>query len=313
MRPDGKKIKNPDPMYAVAAHLMTKRSDAHNEITIDIPVEPMEKYIHKLRNNGQKMSHMALILAAYIRTVSEFHELNRFVVNKTIYARTEFSVGMVVLKAGQRKDETMGKMYFEMDNTIFDVQNKIEEYVSRSRQPDDSNGMDKAVKILNFPGVLRFGVNMMRWLDKHGWMPKLIVDASPFHNSLVITNLASIRTNHIYHHCYDFGTVSVFLAMGNMREVPKRVRGEIVFEKCLPMGIVMDERICTGSYFALAFQRFKEYCANPELLEQPPKEVIQDYPFKERKAKKNKKIEEDASINDNENNVKEETKEEVTV
>ena len=88
--------------------------------------------------------------------------------------------------------------------------------------------------------------------------------------SMGITNLASIRTNHIYHHCYEFGTTSVFLAMGNTREVPKRKVGEIVFEKCIPIGVTMDERICSGSYFATAFKVLKKYLKQPELLEEKP-------------------------------------------
>ena len=99
---------------------------------------------------------------------------------------------------------------------------------------------------------------------------------SPFHMSLGITNLASIRTNHIYHHCYEFGTTSVFLAMGNSREVPKRKGGEIVFEKTIPIGVTMDERICSGSYFARVFRRMMQYLRDPALLELPPEKVEDD-------------------------------------
>ena len=34
-------------------------------------------------------------------------------------------------------------------------------------------------------------------------------------------------------------------------------KGEIVLEKCIPMGVVMDERIASGHYFATAFSRMK--------------------------------------------------------
>ena len=30
-----------------------------------------------------------------------------------------------------------------------------------------------------------------------------------------------------------------------------------VFEKCIPIGCVMDERICSGIYFATAFKKFR--------------------------------------------------------
>ena len=127
------------------------------------------------------------------------------------------------------------------------------------------------------------GVGLFKFLDKHGLLPKFIIDMSPFHNSLVISDLISIRTNHIYHHIYEFGTTSLFIAMGNLREVPHRKGNEIEFERCIPLGIVMDERICSGSYFALAFQRLKQYLKDPTLLETPPEQVIEDPCLKKKK------------------------------
>lgn len=58
-----------------------------------------------------------------------------------------------------------------------------------------------------------------------------------------------------------------------MREVPVRSGDEVVFERSMPMGIVMDERICSGVYFSAVFHRFKQYLTNPALLEGPPKVV----------------------------------------
>lgn len=271
MRADGKRIKNADPMYTVAAYIMNKRVDSMNMITIDIPVEPIKEYISEKRKQGINISHMAVVLAAYLRTVKEFPELNRFVVNKKIYQRNEIAVGMVVLKAGQVDHGTMSKMYFDENNTIFEVNDIINKYVEENRETPDNNSTEKLIKVLlSLPGILPVGVAVFKWLDKHGLLPKSIIDASPFHMSMGITNLASIRTNHIYHHCYEFGTTSLFMAMGNTREVPKRKGDEIVFEKCMPIGVTMDERIASGSYFAIAFRKMRAYLRNPEQLEIPP-------------------------------------------
>ena len=277
-RADGKRLRNTDPMYTVAPFIMDKRYDAMNMITIDIPVEPMQKYINEKRKEGHNFSHMALILAAYIRTAAEYPQLNRFIMNKRIYARTEFPVGMVVLKAGQADNGTMAKMYFDFEDTLFDVDRKINEFVEDNRQVPDANPTEKLIKVLlNIPGLLPVGIALFKFMDRHGLLPKAIIKASPFHASLVISNLASIRTNHIYHHCYEFGTTSVFFAMGNSREVPKRKGGEIYFEKCMPIGVVMDERICSGSYFAIAFRRFKSYLADPSKLETPPTVINKEF------------------------------------
>ncbi len=277
MRKDGIRLKNAEPMYTVAAHIMDKRTDSMNMITLDIPLEPIQKYINEKRKQGIRLSHIAVFLAAFAQTVAEFPQLNRFVVNSNIYARNELAVGMVVLKSGETSDGTMSKMYFKPDNTVFEVNDIINEYVEANRNTPEDNGTEKMIKVLlGIPGLLRVGVKVFKFLDKHNLLPKKIIDISPFHNTMVISNLASIRTNHIYHHIYDFGTTSLVITIGNSREVAKRKGGEIVYEKCMPLGVVMDERICSGSYFAIAFRKMKQLLSNPELLEVPPTQVKED-------------------------------------
>lgn len=277
MRADGRRVRNTDPMYTVAAHIMNKRTDAMNMITIDIPYDPIQDYLNEKRKQGVALSHMDVLVAAYMRTVAEFPELNRFIVNSKVYARNEYPVAMVVLKSGQADQGTMSKMYFNVDNTIFDVHNIIEKYVAENRENPENNGTEKIIKfLLSVPGLVRWGVRFFKLLDRYGLLPKFVIDMSPFHNSLVISNLISIRTNHIYHHCYEFGTTGVFITMGNLREVAKRKGGEIVFERCIPLGVVMDERICSGAYFAMAFRKMKKYLKDPTLLEVKPEVINKD-------------------------------------
>jgi hypothetical protein len=275
-RADGKRVRNTEPMYAIIPYILKYRYDSMNYITEYIPYRPIHDYIRAKRKEGYRFSHMSVLLAAYTRCVAEFPYLNRFVVNKKIYSRNELCVSMVVLRPGD-VDGTMSKVYFEKTDTIYDVDRKINEFVNGNRAGAETNSTDKLMKVLlSVPGLVNAGIGLFKWLDLHGLLPKAIINASPFHCSLVISNLASIRTNHIYHHCYDFGTTSVVMAAGNSREVAKRKGGEIVFEKCLPLGVVMDERIASGSYFAMAFRRMKQYLKDPSLLETPPTEVKPD-------------------------------------
>ena len=270
MRKDGTRVRGADAMYTLIPYVMKHRYDAMNMIEIDIPIAGMQAYLNQKRKEGFQMSHLGVVLAAYLRTAAEYPLLNRFVVNKRIYARNEFSIAMAVLKPGETEG-TMSKMYFDMTDDIFDVHRKMDAYIERNRQAGDTNATDDLMRtLLRIPGLANVGVGLFKLLDRYGLLPKSLIDASPFHASLVVTNLASIRTNHIYHHLYEFGTSSLFVALGNMREVARRIRGEIVFERCLPMGIVMDERICSGSYFARVFRRFRQYLLDPSLLEGPP-------------------------------------------
>lgn len=270
-RADGKRVRKADPMYTVVPYIMNKRNDAMNMTTVDIPVEPIQDYINAKRKEGVRLSHMSVVTAAYLRIAYEFPLLNNFIVNKKIYTHNEFKVAMVVLKSLVTEEETMSKVQFELDDNIFEVNEKIDVYVETNRQVSAKNNTDKMISFLvSLPGVCNIAVGIFKLLDRYGLLPKFITDLSPFHASLTITNMASIRTNHIYHHIYNFGTTSVFIAMGQNREVPKKKNGEIVFEKCIPLGVVMDERICSGLYFAKAFRAFKNYLANPALLEEKP-------------------------------------------
>ena len=265
MRSDGVLVKNADPIYLIIPYVIQKRYDSMNMITLEIPVEPMQKYIKTLREEGQTISYMSILIAAYIRTVLEFPKLNRFIKNKRIYDRNEFCISLVVLKDDY---ETMSKIYFDLTDTIFTVRDKVEEYISQNRSSANSNETDDLIKSLTrFPVLLNITFFMYRLLDEIGLLPKKLIDSSPFHASLLFSNLASIRTNHIFHHVYEFDTTSIAITMGNMHEVPMRTKNEVKMKRCIPLGIVMDERICSGKYFSQAYRRFTAYLADPALLE----------------------------------------------
>ncbi len=269
MRSDGTIIRNEDPMYYLIPHFLTKRYDAMNMVTVDIPEAPLKAYMNQKRKEGRRVSHLALLITAYLRTMEEYPAINRFISGtKKAYQHNDISVSMVVLKPGG--NDTMSKIYLDPGDDVFTVQDKVTEYISTNRQEGEANGLDRVMNILcRFSFLLGFVVGIFRFLDHFGLLPKALIKVSPFHASLLISNLASIRSNYIYHHVYQFGTTSVAITMGNMREVPHRSRdGGVELERCIPLGVVMDERIANGHYLNLAFACLKRYLANPELLEE---------------------------------------------
>ena len=84
MRVDGRRVKGINAMYALVPQFLTRRYDAMNMITLDIPSEPMRLYMNEKRREGVHISHLALIIAAYLRTAAEFPHINRFIGNKKI-------------------------------------------------------------------------------------------------------------------------------------------------------------------------------------------------------------------------------------
>ena len=269
MRPDGKRVKGLPPIVAAIPYIMPKRYDAQNTITEYIDEDVIRDYLRSKRREGKRISHMALLIAAYYKATLLNPKINYFVVNRKIYERNHFCVSFAMLKQlpDGSPDETTVKLYIEPTDTLFTIEEKMQKLIEENSVTENKNSTDKfAGFMLSIPGLPRFVLWLARLLDNIGLLPRFIVDLSPFHTSMFITNLASIKTSYIHHHCYDFGTTSVFICMG--LPVADFLSGDYS-KKIMPLGVVMDERICTGYEFALFKSDFRRFLKKPESLECP--------------------------------------------
>lgn len=268
MRPDGKRVKGLSPILAAMPYIMPKRYDAQNTVTEYIDEEAIKQYIRQKRREGKRLDHMSVIMAAYYKAALQNPKINYFVMNRKIYERNHFCVSFVVLKkqADGTADQTTLKVYLEKNDNVFKIYDRMQKLVALNTQAAHANNTDKFARfMLSLPLLPRFVLWLATTLDHYGLLPRFIVDLSPFHTSLFITNLASIRTSYIHHHCYEFGTTSVFVCMG--KPVPDFISGNYD-KKVMPLGVVMDERICSGHEYAAFCNDFRRYLAHPEVLEQ---------------------------------------------
>lgn len=284
-RADGYRVRGNDAMYELVPYIMPYRYDASNSVTVDIDLDLMQDYIKKCRKKGINMSHMSIIIAGALRIASQNPFLNRFVMNRKIYARNHFCVSFVTLQPGKTSD-TVNKLYFNLDDDIFTVNKKVLEAIERTQQPTSQNALDKLMaSLVRIPFLVGAAVGVLKFIDKYFTLPFSIINASPFHTSLFITNLASIRTNAIYHHLYEFGTAGIFISMGQPEKKVEK-NGETVEErKIMPLGIVTDERIANGHYYGRCFRELNRYYRNPELLEVPPEQIVKDPDVKKQNPK----------------------------
>lgn len=217
MRPDGTRVKDLPPLVAAIPYIMPKRYDAWNTITENIDEEVIKAFIRDQRRAGVRLNHMSVIIAAYYKATLENPKLNYFVMNRKIYKRNHFCVSFVIMKRlpDGSPSETTLKIYLEPEDTVFTVNEKIKTAIEANRDTAQSNSTDRFARFMfSVPGLPGFVVGLAYFLDKHGLLPRKIIDLSPFHTSLFITNLASIKTSYIHHHCYEFGTTSIFVCMG---------------------------------------------------------------------------------------------------
>jgi len=125
--------------------------------------------------------------------------------------------------------------------------------------------------------ILRFTVAFLVFLDYFDLLPQKIIDASPFHGSVFITDMGSIGLSSIYHHLFNIGNLPMFIAIGAKRKVNElNSKGEVVTKKYIDFKFVVDERICDGFYFSQAFKVYRSLLQNPEALEEPPEQIVED-------------------------------------
>jgi hypothetical protein len=266
---------------------MPQRVDAQVHATIQADCDTLTNYIRSQREKGNVLSYMDLIIAAYVRAASQFPQLNRFIMNKQLYARNHLCVSFVTLKKNEDDsiDESLVKLEFDLSDTIYQVSEKMEAAIEESRQPKNTNLTDAIARgLLAVPGLPTLIVGLARILDRYGLMPSIIHKASPFHTSLFISNMASLGMGAIYHHIYNFGTTSLFVSMGKTEQVVKaNADGTCRNRRVMPIGTVVDERISSGGGFARAFGFYSACLNQPEILESPPAEVKLETPLRVRK------------------------------
>lgn len=280
-RYDGRKLRSLDPFYKIIPYIMRTRIDAQNYFEEKIEISNTEAFIiRKRRETGERISFLHVIIAAMVRTISQKPGVNRFVAGQKIFARNEISISFVLKKEfNEESPETTLKVKFNAADSFMDIVRKVNTAIEENRKPDTKNDTDKLAKlIMAIPGQLvRFLVWVLRSLDYIGLMPKIINRLSPFHTSVFITDLGSIGIQPVYHHLYDFGTTSLFVAFGiKMKEKVINSDNEITNKKYVRVCVVTDERIVDGHYFGTAFKLYRNLIKRPEVLDQPPEKVYDD-------------------------------------
>ena len=294
-RPDGKRLKNTDPIIRITPYLMPMRCDAQVFLQYKLDYEKMSRYIVSKSREGQKITFMQIIAAAYVRTVSRHPEVNRYIFNKQFYARNNCSVSYAVLKDPQdpESSETTVRIQFDLTDTLFDVRDRMDHAVEASRATRDGDFVIRLAKfVFAVPGLATLLVNGYRLLDRYGLAPRFIMRELPFYSGLFLTNNGSIGLPAPLHHIYNFGNVSQFIGMGTViKEACTEPDGRVRMRRWMPLGLAADERVCSGAHYSYFFSDLLHFIANPEELEVPPDKVVYEEGLEYHEPKVQKKPE----------------------
>lgn len=280
-RKEGRLLRSLPAFNKFIPYIMKTRNDAMLFYDESFEVSEADRTLRQLRVQGYKgIGLLHFIIAAYIRCISMLPGVNRFVAGRRIYARNDIEIVMAVKREmSLNAPETTIKVVFQPTDTIIDVYRKLNEKIDEIKANDGSNNTeDVAETLCRLPRfLLKFCLGVINLLDYFGLLPEALLNASPFHGSMIVTDLGSLRIGPIYHHLYNFGNLPVFIAFGAKHHKYELDRhGEMVDKKLLDCKFVMDERICDGHYYAQFLQAMRYIFAHPSILLRAPTKVATD-------------------------------------
>ncbi len=280
-RRDGRLLRSISPFQRIANNIMQIRSDAQNHFEEEIDITEIEPYLRKKRLEGYKnIGLLHIIIASYVRCISQRPGINRFVSGNKVYSRNNIEIVMTIKKkmSTQSPDTTM-KCIFEPTDTLLEIYEKWNTAVEATIGDGTETQFDNTARLLNYiPGfLLRGTIKFLRLLDYFGLLPRVLTKVSPFHGTMVITSMGSLGIGPIYHHLYDFGNLPVFLSYGKKySKVVMNENGQPEKRHFIGFRAVTDERICDGYYYASAFKMIHHGILHPWELETPPDKVVED-------------------------------------
>ena len=284
-RNDGRRVRTLAPMAQITSYFQVERNTCSNLFEESFEITHVDRYIRQKRREGLTdfgITHV--LLAAYVRGVAKYPQLNRFISGQKVYSRGSDIQYCMVIKKEMSVDspDTSIKVHLSPTDTAEDVYRKLNaavESVKATQELDSS--LDNLIGYLNLiPSVvLKFTVWLLKLLDYFGLLPRILLELSPFHGSLFFTSMGSLGIRPIYHHLYDFGNLPVFGAFGMKRKANEVLEdGTVVQRKYIDVKFVLDERIVDGYYYATFFKYYRTLIRHPELLDSPPETVVQDIP-----------------------------------
>ena len=282
-RTDGRRVRTLAPMAQITSYFQVERNTCSNLFEESFEISHVERYIRQKRREGYidfGITHV--LLAAYVRGVAKYPQLNRFISGQKVFSRGEDIQYCMVIKKEMTVDspDTSIKVHLNPRDTAIDVYNKLNAAVEsvKATQELDSSLDNLIMYFTMIPSVImKFTVWLLKLLDYFGLLPKFLLELSPFHGSLFFTSMGSLGIRPIYHHLYDFGNLPVFGAFGMKRKAYEiQEDGSVAQKKYIDVKFVLDERIVDGFYYATFFKYYRRLIAHPELLDTPPEEVVKD-------------------------------------
>lgn len=267
-RHDGKKIKVSG-FDKFLYFLKQKRSESEVYISKELDVTELKKYLENKKKENKNMTYFHVFSTGISKVIYNRPKLNRFIIGGNYYERNEVTLSFVAkTDFTDNSKELLTVIRVDEKDNINTLSDKISGNVLKIRSNSSSN-VDNVVDMLGkLPKfIMRFIVWIIKVLDNHDMLPRSLTDNSVYHSTVLLSNLGSIKSDSIYHNLTNFGTNSILVTIGEIKEVTKIIDGKNTNRYVCNFGITLDERIADGMYYVKSINMLQDIFNNPEMLE----------------------------------------------
>ena len=271
-RKDGIRVKDLDGLHGLIAHIKPSRADSDVYINTKIDVTELVDYLNKLKakKKYQDLTYFHAFSTAVGKLFYNRPYLNRFIISKNFYDRKFVNISFVAKREfTDESEENFNVVTIEKDDNLFILSDKISGKVKKVRTSKTNTADNFIGSVGKLPKFIKnILVDLLKFADNHDLIPTSLTDNSIYHSSIILSNLGSINCGAIYHNLTDFGTNSILMTIGKIKDEPVVINGKIEIRKICEFGVNLDERIADGFYFANSLQLFEYILNNPKLLEE---------------------------------------------
>lgn len=271
-RRDGYKVKDIHGEQNILIDFKPNRCDSAVYINQKIDMTNFVKFMKEKKKEIEGLTYYHGLVNVMAKVMYSRPYLNRFIAGRTMYMHNEVSLAQVVKEKFEDDSiEMIMVLNIDPEDTLLDISRKTKEKVEAIRNKKASGKKDAnsaADFIGKLPKILRIPItDLLKWFDKHGWLPKSLTEENIYYSSAILSNLGTFKVGGIYHNLTNFGTSSSMIMFGEITEE----NGKWYME----LGITIDERIADGFYFCKALKLIEYIFETPELLLEPAGKKVQ--------------------------------------
>ena len=158
-RKDGRRVRTLHPMAQITTYFQWERNICSNFFEESFEISHVDRYIRQKRREGLTdfgITHV--LLAAYVRGVAKYPQLNRFVSGQKVYSRGDDIQYCMVIKKEMKisSPDTSIKVHLTPYDTAKDVYDKLNAAVEQVKATQElDSGIDHLIAYLNMiPSVV---------------------------------------------------------------------------------------------------------------------------------------------------------------